>query len=392
MRARTVILPLALLALSCLASGCILEKARRDGAACSQSRTCPRGQECSKDGQCLYPCPQAGCSNSECGCGAINRGDSPMNGVGFTCLDGLCHWQCVSQGNGNPATCSGFYMGCDPARNVCLPGCGDDSQCASPATCSGIVSDTGGSGGPSQYCLGTGGTGDGGAPDGGGGCPPYCSGSGVYSVAIDSAGTTIDLWVDTDTDGGGWILVGKVGGRFDMSAGWLRTDYQVGDLQDLAIPQGQWASIDARWLAVNKATMIRFSNQDASRWVKWALPPGRQVDRLWKHEEGQTSIASAPFNSTNVFAWNGTKGTCNQNVYGVLPYIQHGGSYPATYQDPTGTTAGGDLCMAIGVMLPGAAMVDGFTQNGNGFDAPSNDTDWPNSSINVPASVNVWLR
>jgi hypothetical protein len=36
--------------------------------------------------------------------------------------------------------------------------------------------------------------------------------------------------------------------------------------------------------------------------------------------------------------------------------------------------------------------VDGYSQNGNGYDAPPNETNWPNSNINVPAHVAVWLR
>ena len=112
MRARHVILPIASLVLSCLlAPGCILETARRDGAQCSEANTCPPGQQCSSDGQCLYPCPQSGCQGSECGCGERDRGQDNMGGSGFsgwTCLgDGLCHYNC---GNGG-TDCIGF-MNC----------------------------------------------------------------------------------------------------------------------------------------------------------------------------------------------------------------------------------------------------------------------------------------
>lgn len=153
----------AVAALVGLTSGCILEKVERDGAACSKQRTCPRGQECSPDGQCLYPCPETGCSGATCGCGDIDHGDQPSQG-GFTCLGGLCHFRC-DPNSGGPTGCTG-YTACASSRNVCLPACRDDSECAPGSRCHQVGSDPGG-GTPQSYCLGTGILGDGGVPDGG---------------------------------------------------------------------------------------------------------------------------------------------------------------------------------------------------------------------------------
>jgi len=51
----------------------------------------------------------------------------------------------------------------------------------------------------------------------------------------------------------------------------------------------------------------------------------------------------------------------------------------------------GDSCMAVGVLLQGNS-ADDFSQNGNGFDAPTSDIDWPNVSDTGAPHLSVWLR
>src|SRR5205823_2267736 len=105
-----------------------------------------------------------------------------------------------------------------------------------------------------------------------------------------------------------------------------------------------------------------------------------------------SAIAGSPQKSAQVTAWDGRTAQCYQNMYGVMPYSQHGGSYPAAAQNATGNTGGGDLCLAVGTMMQGNN-ADGFSQNCNGFDAPSSDGDWPNASIcNSGPVLEVWLR
>jgi hypothetical protein len=53
-------------------------------------------------------------------------------------------------------------------------------------------------------------------------------------------------------------------------------------------------------------------------------------------------------------------------------------------------TSPDDLCLGIGTQLSGVC-ADGFAQNGNGFDAPSDDVTWP-TAYNVTPHVGVWLR
>ena len=55
-----------------------------------------------------------------------------------------------------------------------------------------------------------------------------------------------------------------------------------------------------------------------------------------------------------------------------------GDAYPSTSFNTAGNTRGNDNCMGVGVLLPGAS-ANGWTQNGNGFDSPTSNTDWPNS-------------
>ncbi len=47
--------------------------------------------------------------------------------------------------------------------------------------------------------------------------------------------------------------------------------------------------------------------------------------------------------------------------------------------------------MAVGVMTT-PTQANGFTQSGNGRDAPTSETDWPNQSNVLPPYLSVWLR
>ena len=47
--------------------------------------------------------------------------------------------------------------------------------------------------------------------------------------------------------------------------------------------------------------------------------------------------------------------------------------------------------MGVGVMADGTGIND-FTQNGNGNDAPTSDSDWPNGSYSGYNHVSVWLK
>jgi hypothetical protein len=219
-------------------------------------------------------------------------------------------------------------------------------------------------------------------------------GDGAYSLLFtlgNGGSSAVSTFCDMTTDGGGWTLVGKVDGRFDMYNSWLIANINTGSLTTSTIGSNGAACIDAVDLAVNDSTEIRFSNSARDRWVKWPLPAGRAVATFWHHTVGQTTINSATQPSVTVTAWDGTTGTCYQNEYGISPFDMHGGSYPAAARDVEGRTLGSDLCMMIGVQT-NTNSVDGFTQNGNGFDTPIDETTWPNTAYNVTPHVAVWLR
>lgn len=75
-----------------------------------------------------------------------------------------------------------------------------------------------------------------------------------------------------------------------------------------------------------------------------------------------------------------------------MPYQQHGGSYPYASVNNQGNTRVNDYCMAVGVMRPGST-ADGWSQNANGFDSPSSDSDWPNQQYSHQSPfVLVWLK
>lgn len=83
---------------------------------------------------------------------------------------------------------------------------------------------------------------------------------------------------------------------------------------------------------------------------------------------------------------------CYQNKYGIMPYQRHGGSYPYASFNNKGNTKVNDYCMAVGVMRRGS-IADGWSQDANGFDSPSSDSDWPNQQYNHQSPfLLVWLK
>lgn len=200
-----------------------------------------------------------------------------------------------------------------------------------------------------------------------------------------------ELYCDMTTDGGGWTLVGEVHGQFDMYSSWLRSAARPENLRTPAIETGAYACVNAVPLAVGGASQIRLSDGGAVRWVRWDLPAGRTVSTWWNHAAGQQAIANAFDTSVDVVVHDGRRFVCMQNTTGILPFSEHGGSYPCTSQNSDGNTMQSDWCMAVGVMRSGVA-ANGFDQNGNGFDAPQAATDWPNGQLGGPPSLQVWLR
>ena len=113
--------------------------------------------------------------------------------------------------------------------------------------------------------------------------------------------------------------------------------------------------------------------------------------RCWDLLAGRGVINAAPGHQVLVHDQSGDNETCWQNRYGIMKQSSHGGSYPAATFNDQGTTLTDDLCLAVGV-LPLGSTSNGFSQNGNGYDAPTDNTDWPNAELKGIPSLNVWLK
>lgn len=214
---------------------------------------------------------------------------------------------------------------------------------------------------------------------------------GAYSIKPSSNASAVTTFCDMTTDGGGWTLIGKVDKRHDMYTAWLISNVNLADMTTPTIGTNAYACIDAVVLAVDHSTQVRVSNSARDRWVKWNLPANRDVTTFWRHSVGYSTINGATQSSVTGTGWNGSTTTCYQNRYGVMNWDGHGGSYPAAARDTQGRTNANEYCMAVGTQTVGVT-ADGFTQNGNGFDAPLDETSWPNASYNVDPHVAVWVR
>ena len=118
-----------LLLLVGLLPACLFDDFERDGRTCSQRGTCPPGQRCSPDGECLAPCPQPACVGASCGCERLDL--EPDNRTRVCLADGLCHVTCSE----NPA--SGCVGACDVAAGICRPSC-QETGCANDAGCTNL--------------------------------------------------------------------------------------------------------------------------------------------------------------------------------------------------------------------------------------------------------------
>ena len=105
---------------------------------------------------------------------------------------------------------------------------------------------------------------------------------------------------------------------------------------------------------------------------------------------GQAVIDAATGHQVLVYDQGGANETCFQNRYGIMKLFDHGGSYPTASKNDIGNTFPDDLCLAVGVQPAGS--FNGFTQNQNGYDAPTSDTDWPNDALQGAPMLSVWLK
>jgi hypothetical protein len=216
---------------------------------------------------------------------------------------------------------------------------------------------------------------------------------GVYNIDPDGDGPQppFATFCDMTVDEGGWTLVGKVDGRHMMADRWLVQPVDVPALSSPQIGNDQFACANAVHLAVHAATEIRFTNSSRAEWVKWSLPEGRTKETWWRHAAGAAAIGAADAKPVVVRTNNGSVVDCFQNIYGILPQSSLGGSYPSTAYNEAGNVLARDGCMSIGTVLPQTS-ANGFSQNGNGFDAPEMENVWPNMDVAVPPHVAIWLR
>ena len=102
-------------------------------------------------------------------------------------------------------------------------------------------------------------------------------------------------------------------------------------------------------------------------------------------------INAADGHEVLVYDEGGANETCFQNRFGIMKLSDHGGSYPAATINDQANTFPNDLCLAVGVQ-PTSSTFNGFSQNGNGYDAPSSNTDWPNVALQGIPMLGVWLK
>ncbi|CAE7365461.1 unnamed protein product [Symbiodinium sp. KB8] len=215
---------------------------------------------------------------------------------------------------------------------------------------------------------------------------------GVYTVKVRDLDDNVqDTDLFCDMTNGGWTLVGQIAVQIAINNDWLRAYHNESQLQARTITNNTWASIPAIDMAVNCASEVRLSNDDASKSVRWEMDADREISTWWNQSAGRGVINAAPGHQVLVHDQSGDNETCWQNRYGIMKQSSHGGSYPAATFNDQGTTLTDDLCLAVGV-LPLGSTSNGFSQNGNGYDAPTDNTDWPNAELKGIPSLNVWLK
>ncbi|XP_068733895.1 uncharacterized protein [Montipora capricornis] len=223
--------------------------------------------------------------------------------------------------------------------------------------------------------------------------------NGVYWIKTDLQGSSA-VQTFCDMKNGGWTLVGKISGRVgNIYHKWLVSNYNTAELKTPKISKrNQFACLDARNLAVEEASRVMLSSGEmtdglGSKWVMWRLPGDREKASFWDHSVGLSAVKAALQKPVMVIAWNGKTKTCFQNKFGIMPYSAHGGSYPYASINTAGSTYDtNDNCMAVGVMSKGST-AHGWSQNGNGYDSSSSDSDWPNKSYSHQSPyVVVWLK
>ena len=216
---------------------------------------------------------------------------------------------------------------------------------------------------------------------------------GAYWIDPDGKGSgkPLRLYCDMTRDGGGWTPVGQTNVQQNIYDKWLRASVNASQLQTPNITKGSYACINAVPMAVNSAVELRLSNQAVDRWIKWSMPAKRTTATWWNHAAGYAVINKAARATVTTRTHGSATGSCYQSVYGVMPLQQHGGSYPAATYNIAGNTSVSDWCMAVGVQTQGTS-AHGFSQNRNGYDAPFNETSWPNNTYTATPWISVWLR
>ena len=137
--------------------------------------------------------------------------------------------------------------------------------------------------------------------------------NGVYWIKTDLQGSS-SVQTYCDMKNGGWTLVGKISGNVgNIYNKWLVFNYKTASLKSPKITsQRQFACIDARSLAVDKASMVLLSSGErmdglGSKWVMWSLPGGREKDSFWRYSVGPSSVKAAVQKPVKVYASNGNK-------------------------------------------------------------------------------------
>jgi hypothetical protein len=202
---------------------------------------------------------------------------------------------------------------------------------------------------------------------------------------IDVNGTPRKLYCDMSMDKGGWTLIGKVAGRENRYQTWLISNTNAGELVNRMPVTGSpaHACIDARQIT-SEATEICFASHSSGRWVKSQISPLATAGTIFNHQAGPGTVTSSEHRKASGIGWNGGSTRTYVNPYCMMGLSGHGGMYPHFGVNTAGNTAPSDYAMAVGVHQSGTIVTPSgnWSGNGNGWDAPDSETNWPNSSYN----------